>query len=393
MKGNNVKPTAVQFGAGNIGRGFIAQLFFESGFEVVFVDVVESVLEALNSERAYTIRIVGPGAMDVRVTGVRGVSARDQSQVAHELSKCSVACTAVGAAALRHVAPAIAEGLVERYESGGKPLNILVCENLHEAGRVLRDLVAEHLPENVREPILSQTGFPQAVVSRMVPLQNGGSGEPLMIRVEAYKRLPIDGKAVVQPMPEIVGVELVDNFAAHEARKLFTHNCAHATLGYLGWQAGCVYGYEALVSPKVRPVLDQVMEETSTALIRKYGFDPEEHRAHVADLMERFANVELGDTCFRLARDPIRKLGPNDRLVGAARLCMEQGVRPEALSVVIAAALRFTAPADPSSRELQRRIAEEGVEAVLSSVSGLTAEDPLTRMILDAYEREAPPCG
>jgi mannitol-1-phosphate 5-dehydrogenase len=31
--------TAVQFGAGNVGRGFVAQLFWESGMEVVFVEV------------------------------------------------------------------------------------------------------------------------------------------------------------------------------------------------------------------------------------------------------------------------------------------------------------------------------------------------------------------
>ncbi len=383
------QPTAVQFGAGNIGRGFIAQLFHESGLQVVFVDVVESVIESLNSEGAYTIRIVGPGAHDVRITGVGAVNGADRARVARELSVCRVACTAVGAGALRHVAPAIAAGLELRHRCEGGPLNILVCENLHDAGKVLRSLVAEHLAADLREEILDKTGFPQAVVSRMVPLQTATAAEPLMVRVEAYKRLPIDGTAIVPGLPPIVGVEPVSNFAAHEARKLFTHNCAHATLGYLGWLVGCRYGYEALVHPDVRPTLDDVLAETGAALIRQYGFDPNEHRSHVADLLERFANVELGDTCFRLARDPIRKLGPEDRLVGAARLCERTGVRPAALAKVIAAALRFDAREDHVAVELQRRISEAGLTEVLNNVCGIRAEEPLGTMILGAYAQVA----
>ena len=39
---------AVMYGAGNIGRGFIAQLFSESGYEVTFIDVSGPLIEALN---------------------------------------------------------------------------------------------------------------------------------------------------------------------------------------------------------------------------------------------------------------------------------------------------------------------------------------------------------
>src|SRR5207302_1526330 len=91
----------------------------------------------------------------------------------------------------------------------------------------------------------------------------------------------------------------------------------------------------------IRTILNGVLAETSEALIRKHAFDRSEHEAHVMDLLSRFANQELGDTCFRLARDPIRKLAPEDRLVGAARLCESQGVRSESLSTVIASALKF----------------------------------------------------
>lgn len=378
---------AVQFGAGNIGRGFLGQLFHESGLEVVFVDVAAGLLEALNTRHEYSIRVVGSGAERVSVSAVRGVDGRDRDAVAREVSECQVACTAVGAGALKYVAPNLAAGLLLRHREGGGPLNVLICENLHGAHAVLRDMVAGCLPDSERDAVLAKTGFVQAVVSRMVPLQSAGDngGDPLAIRVEAYKRLPIDGRAVLGNLPSISGVEPVENFLAHVERKLYTHNCAHATLGYLGYSRGIDYGYEALADAGVGGVLRRVLDETGEALIRKHGFDPEEQRAHVEDLLERFANRDLGDTCFRLARDPLRKLAPDDRLVGAARMCEEVGIVPDALCSVIAEAFRFDAQDDPSSVELQRMVVATGVEEALRAVCGVGAAEALGRRILDYY--------
>jgi mannitol-1-phosphate 5-dehydrogenase len=51
--------TAVIFGAGSVGRGFLGQLFNESGYEVVFVDVDEVLVEALARQGTYTLRLSG----------------------------------------------------------------------------------------------------------------------------------------------------------------------------------------------------------------------------------------------------------------------------------------------------------------------------------------------
>ena len=372
--------TAVQIGAGNIGRGFIAQLFHESGFQVVFLDVVEPVIRAMNHNHGFKIHIVGKGEGEVPISDIRAVNSMDQDAFAREIAGCIIASTAVGARALPAIAGPLAAGLLLRYKTSGLPLNIIICENLHGAGGILRDLVSTHLPTEDREAVLARTGFVHAVVSRMVPLQETDPAE-LDIRVEAYKRLPVDGKAIVGVLPPIVGVEPVMNFEAHEERKLFTHNCAHATLGYLGWQLGITYGFEALAEPHIRDLLDRVMAETGIALIRKHKLDPDEHNAHVVDLMERFGNVELGDTCFRLGRDPLRKLAPGDRLVGAARLCESQSAPYEALAAVIASAFCFNPDDDPSAVQLQGRLTLEGFSAVLKDVCRIDIDEPLGRMI------------
>ena len=384
--------SAVLFGAGNIGRGFLAQLCCESGIEVVFVDVSDPIVEAINKRRNYPIHIVGDAPETVPIRGVRAIHGSDREAVSSEIACADIVFTAVGAGALRHIAPNLAAGLLERYRTGRGAVNILLCENLHDAGARLRGLVSDHLPAAEREAVLSSVGFVQAVVSRMVPVQTEEERalDPLAIRVEAYKRLPVDARAVVGSLPEIVGVEPTRRFAAYVERKLYTHNCAHAVLGYLGYLAGHNYVYEALADGRIASLLRAALAETSEALIRKHGFTREEQATHVEDLLARFRNRALGDTCRRVARDPIRKLAPDDRLAGAARLCESQKIEPRALAWAIVAALRYDDPEDPSACEMQQMIRSAGRDAALAKICGIQAAEPLAALIREAFETTEP---
>ena len=49
---------AVHFGAGKIGRGFIAELLHDSGYEVVFGDVVEELVDIVNQNHEYPLFLI-----------------------------------------------------------------------------------------------------------------------------------------------------------------------------------------------------------------------------------------------------------------------------------------------------------------------------------------------
>src|SRR5262249_20327487 len=135
-------PTIVQFGAGNIGRGFVGQLFCEAGRETVFVEGAPELAAALNERRSYPPRLVGPGPHGTVTAGPGGAgSASDAEAVARELAAAEFACTAVGVAALPHVAAPLAAGLRRRVQQGGGPLNVLLCENQLHCADLLRGLV------------------------------------------------------------------------------------------------------------------------------------------------------------------------------------------------------------------------------------------------------------
>ncbi|MCS6949891.1 MAG: mannitol-1-phosphate 5-dehydrogenase [Armatimonadota bacterium] len=379
---------AVQFGAGNIGRGFIAQLFHESGYEVVFVEAIPALVDEINRRKRYTIRIVGDGAQDVEITSIRAIHSEKVEQVAQEVARAEVACTAVGVNVLRRVAPSLARGIALRSQNpDAPPLNILICENQLDANQILREAVLEQLPAELHGYVDSHVGFVLCVVSRMVPLMTPEErkADPLAIKVEAYKRLPVDAKAVKGQLPPIVGVEPVENFLGYVERKLFVHNAAHAILGYLGWLKGYTYVHEAMADAQIRALLDESMQEVIEALVRKHGFTHEEMQEHLADLYHRFENAALGDTIARVARDPERKLRPDDRLVGAARLLLENGLEPKGFCTAIAAALLYDNPEDVSAVALQRRIEQEGVSVVLEKLTGITPDVPMHQCILSAY--------
>jgi len=223
-----------------------------------------------------------------------------------------------------------------------------------------------------------RVGFVMAVIGRMVaPIPpQVRQQDPVLMIAEPYKELPVSREGFVGPIPQIVGLRAEPHFEAWVARKLYLHNAGHAMLGYLGHLKGLTYGYEALYDPDVRLPFDRALDEALRALVMEFGFEESDLRAHAADILRRLDNRALADTIFRLARDPLRKLGPEDRLVGAARLALKHGILPRGLAWGIAAGLAYDDSQDPYAIELQQLLATEGIVTVLQSLCGL---DPNTQ--------------
>ncbi len=224
--------SAVIFGAGNVGRGFLGQLFSESGYAVVFVDVDEPLVRGLAQRGRYAIRLVDNEWLEeVTVTPVAALLAGDTDAVAQAVATARIAATAVGVRALPYVAPALAASVARRAAAGVQaPLNIIICENLKDAAAILCGMVKQHLPASLHPYLRDHIGFVDTVIGRMVPplTPELRAADPTLILVEPYKVLPVDRAGWLGPAPQIVGLELCDNFPAYTARKLYIHNCGHA---------------------------------------------------------------------------------------------------------------------------------------------------------------------
>jgi len=382
---------ALIFGAGGIGRGFIGQLLCESGLAVTFADVDPVLVDTLNRTGHYHLQTVLHATIrDYTIGPVRALHGITEADaVAAMLARARIAATAVGGGALRHLAPVVAEGFQRRARNAAAPLNILLCENLKGAAASFKTMVRDQLPASLHDWLETHAGFVDTVIGRMVPVPTEAmrAADPVFIRTEPYRELPVDGHGVRGALPPIDGLRVEQDFAPFTARKLYLHNCGHAVLAYVGTLYGHIGGPEALDDPRVREALEGALGESRAGITARFGTPPDALEAFTDDLIDRFANRALGDTLARLGRDPVRKLSPEDRLVGAARLAAAVAP-PVHLAAAMAAALRFGPPDDPSADALQTRLRRDGLAQTLQAVSGIAPDEPLSRLVNDAYRRQ-----
>ena len=377
----------VMFGAGNIGRSFIAHLFSRAGYETVFVDIDTGIIEALNTARAYTVEIRDTNPDLIHVENVRGIVSEDAESVALEIADAEILATAVGPNNLPGVYPLIAKGLMLRSKTTpGHTIDIIICENLRNAAEIFREELRIRLPRDFRESEFP--GLVETSIGKMVPLitHEEKNRDILTVYAEAYNTLILDRKGFRGDIPEVPGLDPKENMKAYVDRKLFIHNLGHSMTAYMGTilNPGYRYIWEAVGNTEVFEIVLGGMREARDALIAHYPdeFNRQNLDEHIEDLLARFANKALGDTIYRVGRDLKRKLSPNERLIGALRLSARYSLPLSRILAGIAAALHFAAKDEDGSMltqdaEFIQLVSAQGISSVLRAVSGLSEESDI----------------
>ena len=112
---------------------------------------------------------------------------------------------------------------------------------------------------------------------------------------------------------------------------------------------------------------------------------------HAEDLLLRFGNVALGDTCERVGREPMRKLAAGDRLAGALCECEKHDVIPGYIVLGFAAALRHvTADAAEAERIAVQTggLTQEQAALVMRLYPALEVESTALSHIVEQIKRE-----
>ncbi len=374
---------AVVFGPGQIGCGFAGQLLHDSGYEIVFVARNPVIVNHLNRLGHYRVRLTGRGGVrDITVDGIRAILSSEPRKVAEEVARADVVTTSVGCNNLLAIAPLVAEGLSRRVSA----VNVFAFENLGNADSCLRNFVAGSLGD---DPAAARHGFSGALVSRIVARRTGdpANDEPLVFVGDTPSTFIVDGLTLRDPIPQITGMKVTDNYTAWLQRKLFTFSAGHATAAYLGYLKGYHYVHAAVRDPEIRQAVMDAMREGQKGLTACYGPEIAGNESDLTEIMSRFENAALNDSLERVGRDPLRKLGHEDRLVGPALLARQAGIRPEKLALAVAAAMFFCNRADPSANQLRGQIRAVGPAQALSDVTGLDPQRTIAKIVISAWCR------
>lgn len=375
---------AIHFGAGNIGRGFIGLLLSQAGYSVTFVDVNQELIGHLNERKQYTVQYANASSESFIVDQVNGIVGSDIEQVSQAILTADIVTTAVGVNILKYIAPALAEGIKQRAKLDLPPIVVIACENAIRASSILKSEILTLLPSELADKLDQLAVFPDAAVDRIVPLQH--HEEPLLVTVEPFYEWTIEQQLWPQYLKLIDGVHYVDLLDPYIERKLFTVNTGHATTAYLGQLKGYSTIQEAMQDIELVQEVNTALQETGAALIAHYGLNSTEHEAYIAQIVERFKNQFLTDEIARVGRSPIRKLSPQDRFIRPALLAEQYGIETSVLPKAIAAAFLFHAQDDPEVVELRQHIQEHGIEASITTYTGLAADHVLYGKIIQQYE-------
>jgi mannitol-1-phosphate 5-dehydrogenase len=381
--------SAVHFGGGNIGRGFIAELFHNTGYRIVFVDVVDKLIDEINATKSYTVTEVGAdGERSFTIDNYVALNSKyKEAEVIDEIAEADIITCAVGPNILKFIAPVIAKAIQKRTMT--KPLAVIACENMINATDALKGFIVDekNMPKGfVEKGLPSKAEFGNSAIDRIVPTQPPNSG--LDVKIEKFYEWCVETTGFKSGHPEIEGVHWVDDLEPFIERKLFTVNTSHATAAYFGYNKGVGTIHEAMADPAIKSEVHEALEETAHLIINKHGITKEAQEEYVNTIITRISNPHLEDVPVRVARAPLRKLGRKERFIGPAAQLAERGYDVTALVKGVEMALRFqNVEGDDESFELAKIMKEMSAPEATTKLTGLEKDHPLYPKILKAVEK------
>ena len=361
-----------------------------SGYEVVFADVQDKLIDMLNERPSYKVIEVGAdGTTENTITNYRAINSKThEDDLIKEIATAEVVTCSVGPNILKWIAPVIAKGIDARKE-GLPPVAVIACENAIGATTTLANFIKN--PNNTSperaKTIDDRARFANSAIDRIVPAQDPDAG--LDVKLEKFyewvvEKLPFEGYSP----PTITGINWVDNLEPFIERKLYTVNTGHATAAYHGYIRRKSTVYDALQDPEIQDEVKKALSNTAELITTKHGIDEEEQNAYVDKIVRRISNPHLEDAVERVGRAPLRKLSRKERFIGPAAELAEQGQDCSALLDAAEMAFRFqNVEGDEESKELATIMEQNTPEDVVKQVCGLQPNEKLFPRVVEIVKR------
>ena len=290
---------AIHFGAGNIGRGFIAPVLQENNYEVVFVDVNKELIEQINLLQRYKVKSISLNASsDIFVKNISGLLLDDEEFLNEKLAKADLITTSVGPKFVKDIFNLVSSTKTEKIQT------FIAFENMYRAST-----------SNSIESGLSKLVLIDAVVDKIVPPQNITS---LDVIVEEYGSIILDNNVNTKPLNESKIVSY-SNYEHEFYKKLWLLNGLHLKLAYFGLSRNIKYIHEILNNKEGLDFAEKAIDSLSKAY-RLFSNSTEDLKDFKQTILNRFSMPEIQDEVTRIARNPQIKFSKDERFERPLRL-------------------------------------------------------------------------
>ena len=290
---------AIHFGAGNIGRGFIAPVLQENNYEVVFVDVNKELIEQINLLQRYKVTSISLNASsDIFVKNISGLLLNDEEFLNEKLSQADLITTSVGPKFVKDIFNLVSSTKTEKIQT------FIAFENMYRAST-----------SNSTESGLSKLVLIDAVVDKIVPPQNITS---LDVIVEEYGSIILDNNVNTKPLNESKIVSY-SNYEHEFYKKLWLLNGLHLKLAYFGLSRNIKYIHEILSNQEGLDFAERAIDSLSKAY-SLFSNSTEDLKDFKQTILNRFSMPEIQDEVTRIARNPQIKFSKDERFERPLRL-------------------------------------------------------------------------
>lgn len=387
-----MKKELVLIGAGNIGKGYLADMFAPEGFHLTFLTHTKEQAERLRQRGGYTLFKTSETTGETEklfYSGFDVFAVCEREQCIAALCDTNYVSVHLYPGAFQDTALLLAEAIRRRAEQcPDQTLDILLCVNAIDPAETFRSYILPELKtEKERKYMQQNVGLVETLTYR-----NAFRGTPELLEedpdtvmVSDYAALPIDGDAMRGPVP-IPALKPLDKFRGRAVNKIWNINMRHYTLALYTAFLGHELIWKGAGNAAVRYCTTKAVEEATFAVMEEFGFTLEDlkkgdRNKDDAAWWKRCANPEDTDTVRRVAADPIRKLAKGERLVGPTLCCLKHGRIPYFLSRSVALGYCYQDESDAAARKLQAYVAEHGIAAALEEFSGLSEADENERLL------------
>ena len=337
------------FGAGAIGRGFLANKFSSKKYELNFVDKNRQLVKKLNNKKFFYSALIKKNKYNLKK-----IFLNKAFHISDEINTYDVVFCCVG--------PNQCYEIASKFENAKL---ILSCENDKSTVEGIKNL------SNNKNVFFA---IPDVITSN--------TASPNLLNKDDLTIVTENGELILEENNKVSFLKEVKkvskrSFEMHWYSKFFIHNSPHALLAYLGWLKKYKYIHQAMKDKNISKIVKGSMKEITSALIKTKMVDKKFALMYMRKELSRFSNKLLFDPISRVAREPIRKLSADNRIILSLRLSLFNSQLPINTAIGVKAALQYFDKDDDQSIYLKNLKSSLSENEILKKISGIELDDPL----------------